>query len=1608
MALLLLAAGAQAASITWAPATDVSGIGDVATTGTLVEAINASASGASSPTVNGVTFTAASVLNNNNGVDVYTGTTGDVGYDTLLSNVDFGSDSSFEVGGSELIAGMQYLVQVWFADTRNASASARNMTIGDGEAVQNTVVLNAGSVQYAIGTFIADGTSQTLTVAGDDGSGGAVNAHINGYQLRLLNSRPAGSIAWGEPTDVSATNDVSTAGTLVEAFNAGSTSAEDVTVNGVLFTGSGSLLPLNATVDAYDGDTGDAEYNMLLSNIDYGGGSDLFSKFVGGGILEAGAEYLIQVWYVDTRFPEPNTMRFGDGGSNAVELVSGPAGQYVTGLFTAADTTQELTFDALGSLGNAHITAYQIRKLTPGTDSGGLPYNGTWAALQQMPVPAWFDEGKIGIFIHWGPYSAIGYRKGGSGYAEHVPKLIYTDPDHYYPYMDGRWGAYPPEFGYKDIVPEFTAENWDPDAWAALFKSVGAHYVVMTAEHHDGWANWDSDLTPWNAVDRGPQRDLVGDLGAAVKKQGLKFAPSYHRERHQSFFCKTLYVVDAVPQDDIVTEISNVPEAASLYGPFGTTEAFVDDYVARWKEIQAKYKPDFLWIDDIPIWTRDGNDVLSGTAVPEVQYFYDQCRQMITDFMNDGAERGAPVYCNNKGTNLNWPMGVGCREKDNLFLSSIGPKWQSCTTFGTSYGYLENDTYKTVESVIHEMVGVISRNGNFLINIGPMADGTIPPPQLERLQAMGGWLGINGDAIYGSHYWTVSDQADEELVFTANSNNLYAIRLSQPTNAFTITETAGWASDRIQGVRLLGSSAAVPWEMTTNGLRIAPPADLGPTEYAWAFEIQTDEMQHVAPSDQPMVALSTASSPVAGAFAVDIAFSEAVTGLELSDFAVSNATLTALSGTHANYSVELVPESDGDVTIRLPANTVTDIDGDHLWNLGSGELVTFYSKPLTVAIHGPTSTDAAVFKVYLTFSEAVSGLESNDLSVANGQLLSLAEQGRREFAKRYYIAEIAASTPGAVTVSVPADVVVDEAAAQKGNLASGLFTVDCSTDFNRQWIVDSGADWSAAMLSNRNLVVSNEMVEPTAGSALFASIVKTFPSKRKARSVTFIQSPAWNHWIESPTQIGASAASDAPVFVAVGDKDYYHLGKASDDGYHAWHSTNMVDWVHYGQVTTLAHRWVTTAEYKDGQFYIYVDYPNDHTPHLYIDDDLKDGTPGTFMGKAFDDPTHGSDCAILRDNADGLFHMVCEDWTPLNASTHAWDSPLATHASSADGFTGFVPAEHVPPIDFRTTPTGEIGTYASHSSHRETGEWPDTFEYEIHEPDQEAFGDWTAVKVGARYYFFADYHFPGAAKADMEVACFATDSLYEQLDFVGTIDSGGHPDPAIGFAEGRFYLITQENDFTSPGPWVDGVEARAGVDTDGDGTNDQWTAWQSVGESYDYTPGYVRVVTATPAQVDLSGLPEGYGFSFEFRIDDTVVSGAAPIMDSVVMDFEPSNFRQWASSGGIAAAAGADNNTNGIPDIIEFSIGQTVIPERQADGTMMVTAVNEAIEDGLEVQLWFTDSLLEAWSAAETDTAGVKLVSDTDDGSGNHELVFEIFDRNGTNIFWKLVVVAPE
>jgi hypothetical protein len=499
-------------------------------------------------------------------------------------------------------------------------------------------------------------------------------------------------------------------------------------------------------------------------------------------------------------------------------------------------------------------------------------------------------------------------------------------------------------------------------------------------------------------------------------------------------------------------------------------------------------------------------------------------------------------------------------------------------------------------------------------------------------------------------------------------------------------------------------------------------------------------------------------------------------------------------------------------------------------------------------------------------------------------------------------------------------------------ISLSIFSLCCLGTISQagSWVIDQQADWQKQRAEQKGVEIKDGMVYPTAEEATFKSAIKSFDKKQSATSLVFDQSPVWHNW-EGVPNVGPVNCQDAPVVLCLGDKDYWMFGRsggfgpkrkkgtpqekktapfkpqaASLDGYdiplvttpdahqfnapgglkpnlggyHAWHSRDMVNWVHHGAITESFSRWMTSAEHKDGTFYFYYDYPNDQDPHVYVDKDLTDGVPGENKGIVLRDPSDGSDAGFFRDT-DGRFHVIYENWDPINASTHAWDSPLAGHGVSPDGVSPFVIQD--PAVDYRTTPTGKTATY-KHPHWLQHPDWKSNIAtYNVHTPEQEAYGDWAVIRVGGQYYLFADYDPVGE---HMSVVWFTSSSIDTPFTKVGNIGKG-HPDPDIGFAEGKFYLITQfKEDYVSPGPWVEEVKARAGVDTDNDGKIDQWTEWQEVKETYDHKPGFARVIDKTPASIDVSSLPAGFGFQFEFTMKDTTKNESKPIVDKVSMHFK--------------------------------------------------------------------------------------------------------------------------
>ena len=271
---------------------------------------------------------------------------------------------------------------------------------------------------------------------------------------------------------------------------------------------------------------------------------------------------------------------------------------------------------------------------------------------------------------------------------------------------------------------------------------------------------------------------------------------------------------------------------------------------------------------------------------------------------------------------------------------------------------------------------------------------------------------------------------------------------------------------------------------------------------------------------------------------------------------------------------------------------------------------------------------------------------------------------------------------------------------------------------NKAWKIDKQEDWKSQVESSKGMTFEDGMAMPTEKNGTLKSVLKTFPEKRSASTLTFDQSPIWQNW-NPMGNLGPVNLGDAPVLLVKGPNDYWMFGRYSSGvrrkkgekakplpkftpedatlegfdiplkttrfpnqydapgglkprlgGYHAWQSRDMKNWVHHGPITDKKSSWMTTAEFADGKAYFYYDFPNDQDPHVYVDADLFDGLPGENKGMAYEDPSDGSDCAIIRD-LDGNFHLILEDWSPINAQTHAWDSPLAVHAVSPDGVSDF-------------------------------------------------------------------------------------------------------------------------------------------------------------------------------------------------------------------------------------------------------------------------------------------------------------------------------------------------
>ncbi len=485
------------------------------------------------------------------------------------------------------------------------------------------------------------------------------------------------------------------------------------------------------------------------------------------------------------------------------------------------------------------------------------PFTADWDSLAGNGVADWYRDAKLGIFIHWGVYAVPAFGN------EWYPRRMYLNEIdrrrnvNVFEHHLATWGPQK-TFGYKDFIPMFTAENYDPEAWAALFEEAGARYVVPVGEHHDGFPLYASSHTQWDASEMGPKRDVIAALERAVRARGMKFGVSSHRAFNHGYYARD-------ESYDTVDE-----EGLGLYGEpredleftsgqnldwFPQSEAFRDDWLARTAEMAEKFKADLIWFD-FGIGPRQ--KVTTWQENP----FAPHLKRFMAYYYNRARAWGKTGVVNYKFEAM--PENVGVLDLERARLAGMRDLyWQTDTSVGfTSWGYVTNHRYKDVRLILTEFVDIVSKNGCLLLNIGPRADGTIPEREAEMLRKIGGWLEINGEAIYGSRPWKIYGEGPTETVeghlseernrpmgpedirFTTKGETLYATALGLADSEWTI-ESLRADSEHLDGhavskVRLLGHDADLEWSQGPDALVIRRPA-LGSDRYAYVFEVTLEQ-----------------------------------------------------------------------------------------------------------------------------------------------------------------------------------------------------------------------------------------------------------------------------------------------------------------------------------------------------------------------------------------------------------------------------------------------------------------------------------------------------------------------------------------------------------------------------------------------------------------------------------------------------------------------------------------------------------------------------------------------------------------------------------------------
>jgi alpha-L-fucosidase len=460
------------------------------------------------------------------------------------------------------------------------------------------------------------------------------------------------------------------------------------------------------------------------------------------------------------------------------------------------------------------------------------PVQPTWDSLREnYKVPSWFRGAKFGIFMHFGIFSVPAhgnewYEKflyaGGN---DSVLKVLggndfalgaNSGPNSTRAWHTEHFGA-PDQFGYKDFIPMFKAEHFDADAWAALFQKSGARYVMPGAQHHENFAMWDSKVTPFNSMQMGPKRDIIGELAVAVRKHGMKLGVANHGIENFEFINPPLELAEKMKVEK--TDLYD-PKWADFYNYADRSNAAMQHFLVNWYERNVelidKYHPDLIYFDN-------GVD----------QRHIDPLKlQLAAYYYNRAKSWGKEVSFTTKKAAFA-PSGTNTKTIASILDFEGGPpdgirngSWVVDRPIGTtSWGYVDGLKANSAQTVIGWLVDTVSKNGTLLLNVSPKADGTIPQDQQDTLLAVGKWLETNGEAIYDTHAWTKFEETGKHhIYFTVKEHDLYAIVMgkSAGTKVAIRSLPQGGPTASVRSVALLGGGA-LRYKQDGGGLTVMLP-----------------------------------------------------------------------------------------------------------------------------------------------------------------------------------------------------------------------------------------------------------------------------------------------------------------------------------------------------------------------------------------------------------------------------------------------------------------------------------------------------------------------------------------------------------------------------------------------------------------------------------------------------------------------------------------------------------------------------------------------------------------------------------------------------------------